>query len=261
MPWRGAATVLLDPAGRCLDADDAALELLGVPTVETFRSTPPERFAALPQDAEEQAALRKAYFASRAEGVLAEAPVRRFDGELIRVRTAILDEGDGRFRALVYLVERPTTDLSVRVYRIGEVLAEWRSAERQLVALDPDSDEARDVARHIELLREQHHLLFSRARERYLGGSDPVDSIARSMGHVSRAMEHIRRTLEGAERKLDDPDRAATAQRRIVQGERMLGLLEAELQALRQRDFISARYLHLEFEVLRADAREEDREA
>jgi PAS domain-containing protein len=158
--------VMLDSDGRYLDADAAALDLLGVGSVEELRSTPPETFAALPPDPEEQEAWREAYFATRADGVMAEAPFRRLDGELVRVRLAILDEGDGRYRALFYPIERPTTNLSAKVYRIAEVLAEWRSAERRLVDLDPESEEAHRVTEQIELLREQHHLLFGEARRR-----------------------------------------------------------------------------------------------
>ena len=127
--WRSAATVLLGADGQYLDADELALELLGVSSVEELRSTPPETFAAVPPDPAEQEALRKAYFASRAEGLLAEGAFRRKDGELVRVRTAILNEGDGQYRALFYVLERPTTNLASRTYRISDVLSEWRSAE------------------------------------------------------------------------------------------------------------------------------------
>jgi PAS domain-containing protein len=166
MPWRSAASVLLDSDGRYLDADALALDLLGVGDIEELRATSPEQFAALPPDPDEQEAWRRAYFASSAEGVLAEVAFRRIDGELVRVRTAILDEGDGTYRALFYVVERPTTDLAPRVYRIAQVLEEWRSAERRLVALDPESPAARQLQADIDLLRDQHRLLFDRARAR-----------------------------------------------------------------------------------------------
>ena len=125
-------------------------------TTEDAQSEAPE--------AAEQEAFRRAYERSAAAGVLAEVAFRRLDGELVRVRTAILDEGEGRYQALFYPIERPTTNLTPRVYRIAEVLAEWRSAERRLVELDPDSEEARQVQSDIDLLREQHHVLFDRAR-------------------------------------------------------------------------------------------------
>jgi hypothetical protein len=135
-----------------------------VGSVEELRKTPPDRFAAVPPDPEEQEALRQAYVASRADGVFAEVPFRRLDGELVRVRAAIIDTGDGRYRALFYPIERPTADLSARVFGIADVLSEWRRAERRLVELDPASDEARRLTEDIALLRDQHHTLFERRR-------------------------------------------------------------------------------------------------
>lgn len=166
MEWRQAAVVMLDREGRYLDADDAALALLGVASVEAFRAMSPEDFAAVPPDAVEQEAWRKAYFASRAEGVLAEGAFRRTDGELVRIRTAILEEPDGRFRAMFYPVERPTTNLTAKLYRIGDVLAEWRAAERRLDEVDPDSHTGRELHREVALLREQYQQLTKRAAQR-----------------------------------------------------------------------------------------------
>ena len=163
MVWTRSATIILDRDGRYLDADEAALELLGVPTVDELRATSPDRFAAVPPDPDEREAWREAYFSSRAEGVLAEGAYRRLDGELVRVRTAIIEEADGRFRALFYPVERPTTNLTAKVYRIADVLAEWRAAERRLVALEPGTAEAGQVTADIELLREQYQRMFRRS--------------------------------------------------------------------------------------------------
>lgn len=171
MPWTSAATVMLDRDGRYLDADERALELLGVSSVDALRDTPPETFAAVPPDPVEQEAWRKAYFASRAEGVLAEVAFRRLDGELVRVRTAILEESDGRFRALFYPIERPTTNLSAKVYRIADVLDEWRAAERRLADIDPDSPAGRELQRDVDVLRAQYQQLV-KAKER----SDRVTS-------------------------------------------------------------------------------------
>jgi PAS domain-containing protein len=166
MPWTHAATVILDREGRYLDADESALDLLGVASVDELRMTPPDAFAAVPPDPAEQEAWRKAYFASRAEGVLAEGAFRRRDGELVRVRTAIMEEPDGRLRALFYPIERPTTNLSARTYRIGDVLAEWRAAERRLAEVDVDTDEGRALQRDVEVLRAQYQQLFRRASAR-----------------------------------------------------------------------------------------------
>ena len=166
MVWARAAAVILDRDGHYLDADEAALELLGVESVDALRETSPDTFAALPPDPEEQEAWRKAYFSSQAEGVLAEGAFRRLDGELVRVRTAILDEGDGTFRALFYPVERPTTNLTAKIYRIADVLAEWRAAERRLVELKPASEEGRRVQADIEGLRAQYQEMFGASRRR-----------------------------------------------------------------------------------------------
>jgi PAS domain-containing protein len=172
MVWHGAATVVLDPEGGYLDADATALELLGVASVDELRALSPEAFAALPPDPGEQEAWRRAYFASRADGVFAELAFRRLDGELVRVRTAILDQGDGTYRALFYPVERPTTDLTARVFRISQVLAEWRRAERRLVELDHNTNDAQRILEDIALLREQHQILFDEATRRRSSGTE-----------------------------------------------------------------------------------------
>jgi PAS domain-containing protein len=128
VPWRSAAVVIMSADGAYLDADQAGLDLLGVASVEELRATPPDRFAAVPPDPEEQEAWRRAYFATAADGVLAEVAFRRLDGELVRVRAAISGEPDGTYQALFYPVERPTRNLVPRVYRIADVLMEWRTA-------------------------------------------------------------------------------------------------------------------------------------
>ena len=163
MVWRNAAMVILDVQGRYVDADEAALELLGVASVDELRATPPERFAAVPPDAQEQEAWQRAYSESSAQGVLAEAAFRRLDGELVRVRTAIVPEPDGTYRALFYPVERPTANLVPRLFRIADILAEWRSAERRLVEVDAQSEEGAQLASEVELLREQYQQLFNRS--------------------------------------------------------------------------------------------------
>lgn len=161
--WKHAAAIRLDAAGRWQDASDEALELLGVPSVEALRALPSDAFAPDPVDPVEQAAFADAYASSLAQGMLIESPFRRLDGELVRARAAVLPDDDGGYRLLFYPVERPTTNRSTKVFTIADVLAEWRGAERRLVALDPGSAEARRVAGEIELLRVAHGRLFRRA--------------------------------------------------------------------------------------------------
>ena len=163
MPWRTAASIMLDAAGRYVDANELALELLGVASVEALRATPPETFTATPSDAAERDAFARAYAESAATGLLIEAPIRRLDGELVRTRTAVVPEPEGGYRVLLQTIERPTEDLSYRVYTITDVLAEWRSAERRIVELDPASDEAAAVVEQIDLLKTQYQRMFHRS--------------------------------------------------------------------------------------------------
>lgn len=159
------AAVTLDAAGRYVDANDTALDLLGVPSVDALRATDPEAFSPVPPDPDETAAFQRAYAESAARGLLVESAFRRTDGELVRARTAILPEGDG-YRVVFHPIERPTANLSVRVYTISDVLAEWRQAERRLVSLAPDSEEAARVSEQIDLFRAQYQQMFHRSAGR-----------------------------------------------------------------------------------------------
>jgi PAS domain-containing protein len=163
MFWRSAAVLMIDAEGRYLDADDRALELLGVATVDELRAMASSTFQATPPDPDGEAAFRSAFLAAPFRGLIGEGALKRLDGELIRVRTAIISEPGGGYRVLLYAVERPTTDLTPRIYRIADVLAEWRTAERRLVDIDPATDEGRRVAAEVDQLREQYQVLFRRS--------------------------------------------------------------------------------------------------
>jgi PAS domain-containing protein len=159
------AAVTIDAAGRYVDANLTALELLGVPSVEVLRATTPDTFSPTPPDPEEQEAFRQAYEASAAKGLLVESAFRRTDGELVRARTAILPDGDG-YRVVFHPIERPTKNVTVRVYTMSDVLAEWRQAERKLVDVEPGSDEALRVTEQIELFKTQYQKMFHRSSAR-----------------------------------------------------------------------------------------------
>jgi PAS domain-containing protein len=163
VPWLSAGVLILDAEGRYQDADDVALDLLGVPTVDELRATPPEVFQPTPPDPQTAEAFRAAFIDALFKGLIGEGALKRLDGELVRVRTAIVPEPEGGYRALLYPVERPTTNLAPKVYKIADVLAEWRNAERRLIALDPTTDEGRQVEADVTLLREQYQLLFKRS--------------------------------------------------------------------------------------------------
>jgi len=158
--WHSAGVVVLGPDGRYVDADETALELLGVRCVDQLRATSPEVFRATPPDDAETVAFQRSVAEAAFHGLLAEGALRRRDGELIRVRTALVPNPEGGYRALLYPVERPTTNLTARVYRISDVLAEWRSTERRLVDVDPTSEEGEQLMADVDLLREQYQQLF-----------------------------------------------------------------------------------------------------
>ena len=168
--WEDAATLRVDATGRWLDASAEALELLGVTSVDELRALPSDAFSPEPADPAERAAFAEAYATSLAQGLLIEAPFRRLDGELVRARAAVFPDGSD-YRLLFYPVERPTTNRSTKVFTIADVLAEWRGAERRLVALDPASDEARRVNGEVELLRVAHGRLFRRAHNGQAGAA------------------------------------------------------------------------------------------
>jgi PAS domain-containing protein len=147
--WRSAAVLKTDSEGRYFDADAAALDLLGVSSVDELRATPVSAFQPFPVDPAEEQAFREAFTSSAAHGLIGEGAIRRLDGELVRVRTAILRDGEDGYRVLLFPLERPTTNVVPRVYRIADVLSEWRSVERRMVDVDADSDEGRQVANEI----------------------------------------------------------------------------------------------------------------
>jgi hypothetical protein len=162
--WQSAAALVTDEKGQYVDANEAGLELLGVASVEELRATPPAAFQATPPDTDEQQALRTAFLDAVFQGLIGEGTIRRLDGELVRVRTVITPIPEGGFRVLLDPVERPTTNLTPKVYKVSDVLAEWRSAERRLVTVDTDSEEGRDLLEDVELLRAQYRLLFEMNR-------------------------------------------------------------------------------------------------
>lgn len=105
--WRCAAVVMLGPDGRYADADETALELLGVASVDELRATDPAVFQAVPPDPDEVDAMQRAFAEAIFEGVLAEGALRRRDGELVRVRTAVIPLPGGGYRALLCPPSRP----------------------------------------------------------------------------------------------------------------------------------------------------------
>jgi PAS domain-containing protein len=149
--------IMLDAAGRFVDANNAALELLVV-SLDDLRASGPARFAVQPMGDAEQAALRSHWESGGAHPVVGTTGLRRPDGTVIRVAYAIEATGNGA-RARLWEVggspNAPTT-----LFTVGDVLREWRAAERELAELAPGTTEWARTLDEITLLRGQYQELF-----------------------------------------------------------------------------------------------------
>src|SRR5437660_473169 len=94
------AIITIDAEGRSVDANEAALDLLGVTLAELLAS-PSDRFAMRPAIETDQAALRAAWVARGTEPIVGTAGLRRADGVAIRVAYAFERAGTG-FRARLW---------------------------------------------------------------------------------------------------------------------------------------------------------------
>jgi PAS domain-containing protein len=154
------AELRLDQRGQYVDANAAALELLGVSLVE-LRTSAPDRFAIRPTPDSEQAALRNQWEIGGAPPLVGTAGLRRADGTTIRVSYAIEAEESG-FRARMHPVDG-SPEAPPSIFAVGDVLREWRAAERVLAVLAPGSPEWQRTSGEIELLRGRYQQLFKAA--------------------------------------------------------------------------------------------------
>ena len=151
------AELSLDKTGRYVDANEAALELLGVSLPELLVS-PPDRFKIEPTDVAEQASLREEWASGGSRPLVGTAGLVRADGQTIRVSYAIEPAGAG-FRARLSLIHG-SPDAPASVYTVGSVMREWRAAERQLAELLPGSEDWARTKNEIEMLRARYQELF-----------------------------------------------------------------------------------------------------
>ncbi len=153
------ATILINADGTYADASPSALALLGVGLRE-FLSMAPGSFSPEPPDPEADRAFREAWQQSGSPDLGGEATIMRGDGSKARVRFMIMPQDDGRYLAMIEpaggQVELPTT-----LYTMGEVLTQWRAAERQLEVLEAGGPEWLSVQSDIASLRERHQRLFA----------------------------------------------------------------------------------------------------
>jgi PAS domain-containing protein len=156
-PQATEAVITLDADGRYVDADRAALELLGV-SLADLRASAPDRFAIRPSIGEEQEALRAQWERGGSQPLVGTAGLQRADGTLIRVAYAIETSGEG-LRARLWRVDGPP-DAPSSVFTVGDVLSEWRAAERELAELAPGTSEWARTMSEIDLLRGRYQELF-----------------------------------------------------------------------------------------------------
>lgn len=154
------AVITIDATGQYVDANAAALELLGVSLAE-LRTSPSDRFAIRPAIVVEQAALRAKWESGGAQPLVGTTGLRRADGTTIRVAYAI-EAADPGFRARLWQVDG-SPHAPTSVFTVGDVLREWRAAERELSALVPGTPEWARTMSEIELLRGRYQELFSAA--------------------------------------------------------------------------------------------------
>lgn len=157
------AVISLTIDGRYLDADAEALDMLGV-SIEELRASSPDRFAIRPSVDAEQAALRSEWELGGTEPLVGTTGLRRADGTTIRVAYAIerIDQG---FRARLRRVEGSPHD-AASVYTVGDVLREWRTAERELAELVPGTPEWARTQGEIDLLRGRYQEIFKAVKPR-----------------------------------------------------------------------------------------------
>ncbi len=156
------ATMTLNADGTAVDASPAALELLGV-SLDQLRALPRGAFSPEPEDVEGDAAFRKEWEGQGSPDIGGNATIQRLDGTRVRVRFGITPIDDGRLLAIL----EPTgdsTDDPTAVYTAGQVLAEWRAAERHMADIPAGSAEWRATQAEIELFRSRYQELFRDAR-------------------------------------------------------------------------------------------------
>ena len=152
------AVITLDAVGRYMDANAAALELLGV-TLAELRTSAPDRFTMRPATDAEQAALRAEWATDGRLPLVGTAGLRRGDGTTLRVAYAV-EPGPSGFRARLWRVDGSPLAPST-LFTVGAVLREWRAAERELAELVPDTPEWARTLSEVELLRGRYEELFS----------------------------------------------------------------------------------------------------
>jgi len=160
-PGTTEAVIRIDAAGAYVDANEAALELLGL-TLTELRASPRDRFAIRPANVAEQAAFREEWESAGSRPIVGTAGLKRGDGATIRVSYAIEADESGFVARLWEVPGSP--DAPPSVFSVGEVLRSWRAAERELAELRQGSPEWARTLSEIEMLRDRYRELFRTVR-------------------------------------------------------------------------------------------------
>jgi PAS domain S-box-containing protein len=152
--------MILNADGTTADANREALEMLGV-TREQLTSLPAGAFSPEPPDPEADAAFREQWKRQGTPDIGGEATIRRLDGSSVRVKFGVTAIEDGRFVAVLEPVAAPT-DAPPVVYTAGQVLTEWRAAERRLQEIPEGTAEWRAVQHDIDVFRGRYQAMFKR---------------------------------------------------------------------------------------------------
>jgi len=153
-------TLTINADGTMADANAAALDLLRV-TLGELRALPPGAFSPEPPDPVASEAFRKQWERQGNPDIGGEGTLQRPDGSSVRVKFGITPLEDGRFVAILEEIDAET-DAPAILYTAGQVLAEWRAAERRLAAIVEGSPEWTAVTTEIEVFRRRYHALFDR---------------------------------------------------------------------------------------------------
>jgi PAS domain-containing protein len=159
MPEQHASPALieLDRDGHYLNANLAALDLLGVTLME-LRSSAPDRFAMPPHVESPGAAAPVHWETGRTEPLVGTTGVRRGDGTTIRVGYAI-EPSESGYRVRLWLADGSPHEPAT-FHTADEVLRQWRAAERALTEHAPGSPEWARTMIEIESLRGQYQEVF-----------------------------------------------------------------------------------------------------
>jgi PAS domain S-box-containing protein len=160
--FTAAGIATLDAAGCFVDADEAALEILGRPRDAVVGHHATE-FMVQPPTAHEREALDAEWQRAGSPDVEGAASLRRADGSVVRVRFLITPRDGGGSTAIIEpLGQTVVTATTIRT--VGDVLTQWRAAERRLEVVEPGSDEAATINAEVEALRARYHELVDGRR-------------------------------------------------------------------------------------------------